>query len=86
MYFFIRTESDFRWTNEVINRMIFLSIAFVVSFVATQYMPFFWGTVTSLTIGSVLSIFALKEIYKILEINSAKELIELIYKSRRSDK
>lgn len=86
MYFFIRTESDFRWTNDVINRLIFLSIAFGASFVAIQYMPFFWSTVTSLTIGFVLSIFALKEIFNILEINSVKELIELVYKSRRSDK
>ena len=71
-------ENKFQWSGEVIKRMLLLSIAFVMAFIATQYLPLFWGSTTSVLIGVVLSIFALKEIGKILEVKSLKKLLEII--------
>lgn len=78
----INKENDFKWTSEVIKRMLFLSIAFIMAFLATQYLSSFWGTTTSAIIGVILSIFALKEISNILEIKSIKELMDLIKKRK----
>ena len=83
MYFFIRTENDFKWSGDVIKRMLFLSIAFIIAFMATQYFSSFWGSVTSVIIGAVLSIFALKEVGNILEVKSIKELLDLIKNKKK---
>jgi PST family polysaccharide transporter len=78
MYFFIRTENDFKWNGGVIKRMILLSTSFIIAFTAIQYLSSFWGSITSAVIGVLLSFFALKEISNILEIKSLKQLMDLI--------
>lgn len=78
MAILINKENDFRWSSEVIKRMLLLSAAFVIAFLSTQYLTSFWGSTTSMIIGIILSIFALKEIGGILEVNSLKQLLELI--------
>lgn len=80
MYFFVKTENDFRWSSEVKNRMLLLSIAFIIAFTATQYMSSFWGSFTSASLGVILSGFALREIRQILEVKSLKELLKIITK------
>lgn len=76
-------ENKFQWSGEVIKRMLLLSIAFIIAFIATQYLSSFWGSTTSVIIGVVLSIFAFKEIGNILEVTSLKELVELIKNGKK---
>lgn len=76
-------ENRFQWSRKVIKRMLFLSIAFILAFIATQYFSSFWGSTTSVVIGVVLSIFALKEIGNILEIKSLKEVMDFIKNKRK---
>lgn len=71
-------ENGFKWSSEVTKRMLLISFAFIMAFLATQYLSSFWGSTTSFTIGVVLSFFALKEICKILEVKNLKELMDLI--------
>lgn len=82
MYFLVKRENNFKWSNEVIKRMVLLSIAFLIAFIATLNLSSFWGSISSICIGLVLTIFALKEIGNILDVKSLKEVIDFIKKRK----
>lgn len=80
MFGLLSYENNFLWSSEVKNRMLLLSIAFIIAFIATQYLSSFWGSFTSASLGVILSGFALREIRQILEVKSLKELFKIITK------
>ena len=77
-------ENNFKWTRAVIKRMLLLSIAFLFAFVSLQLFTALWGGIISVVIGVILSVFAVKEIFKILEIESYKEIKNLVINKIKS--
>lgn len=77
-FFLTNKINGFRCSYAAITRILIISILFILSFLAIQNFSFLWGSITSLSIGILLSVFAIHEISKILGIKNFKNIKDMI--------